>query len=61
MGHQSGKIQDISEVDQFLVWLDHLEYEIFNIPKPDVTILLYMPVKIGQYLVDQKGHREYIG
>jgi hypothetical protein len=23
--------------------------------------LLYMPVKIGQYLVDQKGHREYIG
>lgn len=61
MGHQAGKIKEISEVDKFLVWLENLEYGIFDIPKPDATILLYMPVKIGQELVDKKGTREYVG
>jgi dTMP kinase len=54
MGHQSGKIKEIPEVEKFLAWLENLEYEIFQIPRPDATMLLYMPVKIGQELVDQK-------
>jgi len=54
MGHQAGKIKDLAEVDKFLLWLENLEYEIFQIPKPDATILLYMPVDIGQQLVDKK-------
>ncbi|MCI0501942.1 MAG: thymidylate kinase, partial [Epsilonproteobacteria bacterium] len=61
MGHQSGKIKEISEVEKFLTWLESLEYGIFEIPKPDTTILLYMPVEIGQQLVDKKGDREYVG
>lgn len=61
MGHQSGKIKDIPEVEKFLAWLENLEYGIFEIPKPDATILLYMPVEIGQKLVDKKGDREYVG
>lgn len=61
MGHQAGKIKEIPEVDKFLVWLEDLEYNIFQIPRPDATILLYMPVEIGQQLVDKKGHREYVG
>jgi len=61
MGHQAGKIKEISEVDTFLMWLEDLEYKKFAIPKPDETILLYMPVEIGQQLVDKKGHREYVG
>jgi len=61
MGHQAGKIKEISEVEKFLDWLDNLEYGIFKIPKPNATVLLYMPVEIGQQLVDKKGHREYVG
>jgi dTMP kinase len=61
MGHQAGKIKEISEVEKFLVWLENLEYGIFDIPKPDATILLYMPVEIGQQLVDKKGNRDYVG
>ena len=61
MGHQSGKIKEIPEVDKFLTWLENLEYGIFEIPKPDATILLYMPVEIGQQLVDKKGDRDYVG
>jgi len=61
MGHQAGKIKEVSEVNKFLVWLENLEYGIFDIPKPDATVLLYMPVEIGQQLVDKKGNRDYVG
>ena len=59
MGHQAGKIRDKKKRDEFLKWLENLEYKIFNIPKPDIMILLYMPPEIGQKLVDQKATREY--
>lgn len=61
MGHQAGKIKNIKERDNFLNWLNELEFEIFKIPKPDLTTLLYMPVEVGQKLVDRKGNREYVG
>jgi len=61
MGHQAGKIKDEKERDEFLKWLENLEFEIFGIPKPDINILLYMPPEIGQRLVDKKGHRDYVG
>jgi len=60
MGHQGGKIQDIKEREKFLEWIEDLEYNIFEIPKPDINILLYMPPEIGQQLVDKKGHRDYV-
>ncbi|MBW2981791.1 deoxynucleoside kinase [Candidatus Woesearchaeota archaeon] len=60
MGHQAGKIKDNEERDKYLKWLDNLEFNIFKIPKPDATILLFMPPEIGQKLVDKKGHREYV-
>jgi len=61
MGHQAGKIKDKEERDKYLEWLEDLEFNIFKIPKPDTTILLFMPPEIGQKLVDKKGHREYVG
>jgi dTMP kinase len=61
MGHQAGKIKDEEERDKFLEWLENLEFNIFKIPKPDATILLFMPPEIGQKLVSKKGRREYIG
>lgn len=61
MGHQTGKIKDKGERDRFLEWLRDLEFNIFGIPKPDLNLLLYVPPKIGQQLVDKKGHRDYVG
>ncbi|HOG15284.1 MAG TPA: hypothetical protein PK674_01725 [Candidatus Absconditabacterales bacterium] len=61
MGHQAGKIKNPKERDEFLNWLEDLEYGIFDIPRPDKQILLYMPTEIGQKLVDKKGHRNYVG
>ena len=59
MWHQAWKIHDLKERDKFLEWLDDFEYWLFWIPRPDINILLYMPVEIGQQLVDKKGERWY--
>ena len=60
MGHQAGKISDKKKREEYLRWLNHFEYEIFHIPKPDMTILLNMPPAIAQSLVDKKSARKYI-
>jgi dTMP kinase len=59
MGHQAGKIDDLHARDEYLEWLDNLEYNICGIPRPDQTIFLFVPPEIGQQLVDHKNHREY--
>lgn len=61
MGHQAGKIHDPVKRKEFLEWLEDLEYNFFGIPKPDLTILLFVPYLVAQKMVDNKGHREYIG
>lgn len=40
MLHHGAKIADLTERQDFLAWLEHVEYEIFKIPKPDATIML---------------------
>lgn len=41
IGHQGGKlIQNRSEWEKYVDWLYDLEYNIFQIPKPDYTIIL---------------------
>jgi dTMP kinase len=61
MGHQAGKIKDPEERKRFLDWLYDLEYNHFAIPKPDANIILHVSPEINQQLVDQKGHRDYVG
>lgn len=58
-GHQLGKIKDPGEREKYLAWLNHLEYELFGIPKEDLNILLYVPPEVGQKLVEQKDARSY--
>lgn len=60
MGHQAGKIKDQKEREYYEKWLTNLEYEIFSIPKPDLTILLVMPPEMGQKLVNKKKTRKYL-
>lgn len=61
MGHQGGKIADDEERKKYFEWLYSLEYEIFNIPKPDLNIILHVDAAVAQKLVDQKGARDYVG
>lgn len=61
MGHQGGKISDDAERQKFFNWLYQLEYEQFGIPKPDLNLILHVDAAVAQQLVDQKGHRDYVG
>lgn len=45
MGHQGAKLLDKEERMELYKWLEKLEYELLELPRPDVTIFLYMPYK----------------
>lgn len=59
-GHQMAKIVGAEERRRFLAWVNHLEYELFGIPKPDLTILLHVPADVGFDLVARKDERAYL-
>ncbi len=60
-GHQGGKIKKSSEQKRYWRWLFDLEYRLFGIPKPDINVLLHMPARVAQKLVDKKKARAYVG
>jgi dTMP kinase len=45
MAHQGCKIDDKEERLKLYDWFEKLEYELLELPKPDLTILLHMPLK----------------
>ncbi len=60
MGHQGSKIKSKKERIKLYKWLDELEFEILGIPRPMLNIVLHVPAKIAQKLVDKKDEREYL-
>jgi len=58
--HQAWKISDKKERDEFLDWAEDLEYNIFQIPKPDKTIFLNVSPEMSQKLVLMKEDRDYL-
>ena len=60
MIHQWWKMKDKQEREDFLNWIDDLEYNILWIPRPDVTIFLNVSPKTSQQLVEKKDVRDYI-
>lgn len=55
MAHQGGKIADQEERKAMYEWLDKLEFELLELPKPDITIFLHMPYEAATTL---KKNRE---
>lgn len=52
--HQGGKIADGKRRQTFLAWLDQMEYSVFQIPRPDLTIYLDVPLAVSQEWLKQK-------
>lgn len=57
MVHQAAKIDDETEKNQFLNWLEDLEYEKFGIPRPDKIIFLNMPVWAAEKLMANRKNK----
>lgn len=52
MLHQAAKIENTDEREEFFRWVDHLEHEIFGVPRPDLTIYLEVPPDLSQRLLE---------
>ena len=55
MGHQGGKLHTPEERLAMYKWLEALEYDLLELPRPDLTIFLYMPY---QYALELKKNRQ---
>ena len=60
IAHQGGKIKDKKKREEFINWVEDLEYNIFEIPRPDLNIVLRVPAEISQKLIGKKQSRKYL-
>ncbi len=52
--HQAGKIENTKERNEFLKWLDTMEYSVFKIPRPDMVIYLDVPFEVSKEWLQKK-------
>lgn len=52
--HQGGKIKSAKKRADFIKWLDEMEYGAFNLPRPDITLYLSLPIKIVLELLKER-------
>lgn len=55
LGHQGAKIKDDQKRKEYADWLFELEWEILNIPKPDLNIVLVNPIEVIQKRINNKN------
>lgn len=58
IAHQAAKVSEKNR-DQFISWIKELEYNINELPKPDVTVFLDVPLSVSKGLVLNKKLRSY--
>ena len=60
LGHQGSKMRGPAAKRKYFRWDMELEYGTNNIPEPDLNLILHVPAKVAQKLVDQKLRRRYL-
>lgn len=58
LAHQASKLQGEPR-EQLIDWIERVEFGVFGLPKPDVTILIDMSSAWSRELVSRKAAREY--
>lgn len=59
--HQGAKIGDMKLRQEFLKWLDRLEYKEFGIPRPNLTIFLDVDPLKARQLINQEKEKKIGG
>lgn len=57
MVHQASKIATEDEKSVYLDWLDELEYDKMDIPRPDLIIFLNMPTEMALKLMEERNNK----
>ncbi len=58
LAHQGARVP-AEKREEFLHWLEHLEYEVYGLPREGMVIYLRVPAEEAQRLVAQKAPRGY--
>jgi dTMP kinase len=58
MAHQTARVPAEERAD-FIKWLEHLEYQIYGLPRESLVVYLRVPPAEAQKLVAQKSARTY--
>jgi dTMP kinase len=62
--HQGGKIKNIKERQEFLRWLDDMEFKVYGIPRPNAIFYLHVPLPFVKKMLRERNKnssREYLG
>ncbi len=59
MGHQGGKMTDRDERRKFFEWNYDLEFKIFQIPRPDISIILHVRPETTEKLINQRAEAQH--
>lgn len=60
LAYQGSKLKSPKVRKEFIRWLEHLEYDIFNLPQADLTIILNLERRLSKKLLKNKGKRKYL-
>lgn len=55
--HQASKIEDETEKDKFIKWLDEFEYGKLGLPEPNVVVFLDMPTETAAKLMEKRANK----
>jgi len=58
LAHQTARTS-ARDRDAFLRWIEHLEYDIYNLPRETLVLYLRVDPRAAQQLVDRKSARSY--
>ncbi|MFA5777947.1 MAG: dTMP kinase [Candidatus Paceibacterota bacterium] len=56
--HQGGKIANVKKREAFMEWLAEMEYKVFKIPVPDLTIYLSLPIEMVLKLIKERNKKK---
>ncbi|HET7673405.1 MAG TPA: dTMP kinase [Candidatus Saccharimonadales bacterium] len=60
MAHQGTLFNNAEQRRGFFIWLDQIEFEMFKIPRPDISLVLRVPAEIAIKNVDKRGNKKDI-
>lgn len=59
MAHQGSKFGNPAEQRGFFVWEDNLEFQLLDIPRPNLNLFLRVPAEVSHKLISNKQARDY--
>lgn len=58
IAHQGAKLPD-GEFDEFKAWVEELEFGVYGLPRPELSLFLDMPLGVTDALVTGRESRDY--